>query len=134
MREILRSTFASYRFLLTFSRLIFITLLCFIRGSTGDWWITITDERRGFFFSTFNLQDDARAIITRMKELFFFFLVVSLKHYKHVLHCLSRLFIIIRCVLTVYTDPVSCRLRMRWRLECLSIFKRGLSTIRLAFL
>lgn len=58
-----------------------------------------------------------------MKELFFFLLVVSLKHYKHVLHCLSRLFIIIRCVLTVYTRFVSCRLRMR--LECLSIFKRG---------
>lgn len=56
---------------------------------------------------------------------FFLLLVVSLKHYKHVLHCLSRLFIIIRCVLTVYTRFVSCRLRMRWRLECLSIFKRG---------
>lgn len=134
MREILHSTFASYRFLLTFSRLIFITLLFFMRGSTGDWWITITDERRGFFFSTFNLQDDARARLLHGWRNYFFFLVVSLKHYKHVLHCLSRLFIIIRCVLTVYTGLVSCRLRMRWRLECLSIFKRSLSTVRLAFL
>lgn len=47
-----------------------------MRGSTGDWWITITDERRGFFFFSRPLiykMTRARDYYTDEGTIFFFF-------------------------------------------------------------